>query len=197
MFPPKSGGKGAFIDLDGQTYEIPLTRVILDIPDTDDIIITWKGNWEGQAKWDFKHGHRSGATAHLEFQRGEIIRHIAFKSRDQPIWSGCNQRGQWGYFPRVFIETPRKCKASYSFQNIPGRLRTLEFPASLAELRRFQFYFVQEMGQPFGLPEITTPTATPSDPSSTVQNTPSKMEQFVPANHVTIRRTIEGSRSES
>jgi ubiquitin-conjugating enzyme E2 D/E len=196
-FPPESGRKGAFMDLDGQTYEIPLTRVILDIPDTDDIITTWKGNWEGQAKWDFKYGHRSGATAYLEFRRGEIIRHIAFKSRDQPIWSGYNPRGQWGYFPRVFIEVPRKCKASHFFENIPGPLWAMEFPAQLAELRRFQLHFLQEMGQPFGLPEITTRTATPSDPSSMNQNTLSKMEQFVSANHVTIRRTIEGLRSES
>jgi ubiquitin-conjugating enzyme E2 D/E len=184
-FPPE--WEGAFMTWDGPPLKIPLTSVILDIPDSDDIIINWKYKWEGKVKWDFECCYGSGATAWLAFRRGDIIRHIASKSRDQPIWSGYNARGQWGYFPRVFIENVRKCTVSHFFENIPGRLRTMESHTQLAELRRFQLHFVHEMGQPFGLPEIAPPTSTPS---STDQNTSSKMEQFVSANHGTIRSTI-------
>ena len=54
-FPDESKGKGAFMDSDGQTFQIPLTRVVPALPEPDDVIITWSDNWEGKAKWDFEY----------------------------------------------------------------------------------------------------------------------------------------------
>ncbi|ODA76358.1 hypothetical protein RJ55_08204 [Drechmeria coniospora] len=103
-WPPKYGGDWMVAWHDGTFASVPTDLIKLDPPPADDISMDGTSHVRARARWKFSPKDKERGDW-LRFDKNETITNIGWTKAEHWCWSGINAKGQWGIFPRAFIDT--------------------------------------------------------------------------------------------
>ncbi|KAF3350472.1 hypothetical protein EV126DRAFT_507593 [Verticillium dahliae] len=102
-FPAKYEGEWAMGWHDGEYKSVPVDVLRLEVPGRGQVRMGAASGVEAVAKWRF--APKGKDVDWLRFDKGEVITNITWSSEEHWCWSGKNNKGQWGLFPQIFVDS--------------------------------------------------------------------------------------------